>query len=472
MRVVVGLAFSVFMAVTIVGCGDKPPQQQPHPLTPEPIHPALEGAVTALKNASTFGFVERSRDSDHLPLPEFGEVGFKATGNYQSPDRFTKRVLVRELGHLPAIHMRSISIGDERYAGDPATEEWMLFHDDLGLKKIYKESLFRNPVVLFSDVLSEGGPYEYQGIIILDDVSVHHFVSTTRKSKKVTTEGTLRIEIWVSVEDLLPRKMTRHHSWTVIPCEPDQVCPDILVFPGSERIGLQFSFPGDETPIVAPPVKEADTVQSPFGPMALFKNVHVPFSIRYPAAWKRDLYTLGWRLAVFRDYEEPARRRLSITTEFMDEVGFRAGYSSCFEESVEEFQVPWCNTVKHIDSLLTEGALEAEDYTDFSLAVPRKLGGLAFRRSDFEVMSRQRFESRSGSSSETLDIGFDARKWPDTSAGRRLTYVQEMPTDHPECDAESRHCYAVINVNYVDLTGELESLKELADHSFGTIRVP
>ena len=327
-------------------------------------------------------------------------------------------------------------------------------------------------MVLFSDVLSEGGPYEYQGIIILDDVSVHHFVSTTRKSKKATTEGTLRIEIWVSVEDLLPRKMTRHHSWTVIPCEPDQVCPDILVFPGSERIGLQFSFPGDETPIVAPPVKEADTVQSPFGPMALFKNVHVPFSIRYPAAWKRDLYTLGWRLAVFRDYEEPARRRLSITTEFMDEVGFRAGYSSCFEESVEEFQVPWCNTVKHIDSLLTEGALEAEDYTDFSLAVPRELGGLAFRRSDFEVMSRQRFESRSGSSSETLDIGFDARKWPDTSAGRRLTYVQEMPTDHPECDAESRHCYAVINVNYVDLTGELESLKELADHSFGTIRVP
>ena len=117
MRVVVGLAFSVFMAVTIVGCGDKPPQQQPHPLTPEPIHPALEGAVTALKNASTFGFVE---------------VGFEATGNYQSPDRFTKRVLVRELGHLPAIHMRSISIGDERYAVDPATEEWMLFHDDLG----------------------------------------------------------------------------------------------------------------------------------------------------------------------------------------------------------------------------------------------------------------------------------------------------------------------------------------------------
>ena len=85
-----------------------------------------------MKNASTFGFVERSRDSNHLPLPEFGEVGFEATGNYQSPDRFTKRVLVRELGHLPAIHMRSISIGDERYAVDPATEEWMLFHDDLG----------------------------------------------------------------------------------------------------------------------------------------------------------------------------------------------------------------------------------------------------------------------------------------------------------------------------------------------------
>ena len=84
-----------------------------------------------------------------------------------------------------------------------ATGEWMLSHDDLGLGQIYRESLFRNPVDLFSAILAEGEPHEYQGIITLDGVSVHHFVSATRRQAYTRAAGPLHIEIWVGVEDLI-----------------------------------------------------------------------------------------------------------------------------------------------------------------------------------------------------------------------------------------------------------------------------
>ena len=451
--------------VTAAACDDGP-----QPTVTEAVHPALEKAVATLRNTSSFGFVERWSESIGGISLEFGETGFEATGNYQSPDRFTKRALVSEFPVQPAIPARSINVGEERYLIDPATGEWMLFHDDLGLGQIYRESLFRNPVDLFSAILAEGEPHEYQGIITLDGVSVHHFVSATRRQAYTRAAGPLHIEIWVGVEDLLVRKMTRSHSWTEVPCEPDRPCPDIGVIPGSEFNSLQFSFSGDESPIVAPPVSARDTVQSPFGPMALFRNVHVPFSIRYPAAWKRDLQQFVWKLAVFRDQDEPAHRRLSITTEFIDEVGFKAEHGQCFEDSVDEISVTWCNLVKHMDSLLGEGTLRAKDYTDYWLAGSRDLGGWLFSRSDIEVGSRQRFGSGNGSSSETMDIRGVDNTWTDTAAGRRLTYVQRVQKGHPECDVESLHCFAVINVSYVDLTGALKSLQELADHSFSTIR--
>ena len=265
-------------------------------------HPAVEGAVAALKNTSSFEFVERSSESHDIRPPGFAELGFEATGNYQSPDRFTKRALVREFHTQEAVSVRSINVGDENWLTDPATGEWRLFHNDLGLDRVYVESLFVNPVDRLSDVLSEGGLYEHQGVIDVEGVSVHHFVSTTHRSAYTRAAGPLHIEVWVGVEDLLVRKITRSHSWTEIPCEPDQVCPDIGVIPGSQSYSLQFSFPGDETPIVAPPVGAPEAVQSPFGPMALFRNVHVPFSIRYPAAWKRDLQQFVWKLAVFNLY--------------------------------------------------------------------------------------------------------------------------------------------------------------------------
>ena len=430
--IVVGIVFSVLVAVTMAGCGDQPPQQQFSSPSAAPMHPALDGAVAALRNVTSFGFVERwSSNQSDLPI-EFSR-SFEAAGNYESPDRLTKRAFVHQHGFWPGISVRSISIGDARYLTDPATEDWMLFHDDLQLRNIFEDSLFRNPVDFFSDVLSEGGGYENQGVITLNGVSVHHFVSTTARSRGTRTDGTLRIEIWVGVEDSLVRQMTREHSWIPIPCDPDEVCQDILVTSGSENDSSRFSFPGDSTPIVAPPVNGTDTVSSPFGPTALFKNAHAPFSIRYPADWKRTLREFSRMVAMFWDDEEPSGRRLSIETEFLNDIGFRAEHSGCFEESVDEFSVAWCNVVKRMDSLLAKGELGAEDYTDFWFAGPRDLTAWPFRRSDIEVMSRQTFGSGSDWSAEALDIGVNARTGSDTPAVRRLTYVHRMQASHPEC---------------------------------------
>ena len=153
----------------------------PQPTATEAVHPALEKAVATLRNTSSFGFVERWSESIPGISLEFGETGFEATGNYQSPDRFTKRALVSEFPVQPAIPARSINVGEERYLIDPATGEWMLFHDDLGLGQIYRESLFRNPVDLFSAILAEGEPHEYQGIITPPESAVLFCIQARRE---------------------------------------------------------------------------------------------------------------------------------------------------------------------------------------------------------------------------------------------------------------------------------------------------
>lgn len=217
--------------------------------TPEAVHPVLEGAVAALEDTRSFGFIESS-ESESLG----SETTFETTGNYQSPNRFTRHALFREFPTQEAVAVRSINVGDETYLTDPATGEWMLFHNNLGLPHIYEELLFVNPVERFAGVLSEGGPYTHQGVTTLQGVRVHHFVSTTDRYAYTRAAGPLHIEVWIGAEDLLVRRITRSHSWTEVPCDPDLVCPDILVNPGSQSYDLQFSFPGDETPIVTPPI--------------------------------------------------------------------------------------------------------------------------------------------------------------------------------------------------------------------------
>ena len=203
----------------------------------------------------------------------------------------------------------------------------------------------------------------------------------------------------------------------------------------------------------------------------MIEHAHVPFSIRYPSAWQRDFRAFGWRLAVFRDPEEPARRALSIATEFVDEMGFRAEHSRCFDEPVDEAWVPWCNLVKHVDSMLTEGTLKAEHWTDYWLVESGELGGRLHDGAAIEVESRQGFGSGSDSSGETMDIRVVNGPRADTAVGRRLTLVQSVPAGHSECEPDSRRCFAVISVNYMDLSGELKTLVELADRSFGTVQL-
>ena len=199
--------------------------QQPASPTPDAMHPALEGAVAALGDARSFGFVESSAHRTE----EFVDTDFEATGNFQVPDKFTKRALVREFPSEEAVSVRSIAVGDEKYLTGPATCQRLPLSSDLGLGRIYEEALFGNPVEFFSDVLSEGGPYAHQGITSLQGVRVNHFVSTTRRYAYTRAAGPLHIEVWIGAEDLLVRRITRSHSWTEVPCDPDLVCPDILV---------------------------------------------------------------------------------------------------------------------------------------------------------------------------------------------------------------------------------------------------
>ena len=237
--------------------------------TVEPTHPALEEAKAALKHAVSFRFLEHLKLSTHHG-PAFGsaEGGFEAIGNYQSTGNFTKSAGFPDYANRQTIQVHSLSLRHEKYLTDPATGEWVSLHDELSLSYDYKRFLFSSPVERFFSVVREGDPYDYRGIINLDGVRVHHFVSTQLRSNSVRSDGPLHIEIWIGVDDLLVRKVTRSYSWEDNYCNGAEICPEILIIPGSEFYSLQLSFPGDKTPIVAPPQGEAETFEGPFGPMA------------------------------------------------------------------------------------------------------------------------------------------------------------------------------------------------------------
>ena len=436
--------------------------------TPEPEHPALEGAVEALQAASSFGFVEHLKSSiHHGPALKSAEGGFEAIGNFQSPDNFAKRASLPDYANRQAIQVDSISLGGEEYLSDPATGEWMPLHDELRLSYDYERFLYSSPVDRFFSVVHEGDPYNYQGIINLDGVRVHHFVSTQLRRHSVRSDGPLHIEIWIGVDDLLVRKMTRSYSWEDNYCNGAEICPDILIIPGSEFYSLQLSFPGEETPIVAPPQGEAETVEGPFGPMVLFEHLHVPFSIQYPSGWRRDLQVFNWKLAVFWDRDNRGRG-LSIETEFVDEISFGAWLSECSTDYDESWQ-PWCKPGRPMLSILEEGALTAENWTDYLMAASRRIGGLGNFAFSVKEGSRRGYGDWGDSSGETMDIGLGHQTRVKDVIGRRLTIVQEMQAGHSECEPESRHCFAVIHVNYWDLNGPSATLLGLADHSFSTV---
>ncbi len=430
----------LLMAASLPGCTQQPPN--------------VMGSVEALRDIHSFDFVEKG---SHSTVPYRYFLG--TTGTFQSPNRFSKRVSYR--AYAPAYApewppewpeeisvIRSISIGNKRYLTDPVSEDWIPYHKGLEERGFMLIPLFTNPVDTLQETLSQAGRFEFMGVDTLDGVSVRYLTWGTEFVKYPGRAVTRRVDIFIGVEDSLVRKLVVDERWRKAPRSE----LDILIPPGSARYGIEFSFPGDETPIVGPPV-DRDIVSTAAGPMALFKNSHVPFSIRYPAAWKPyvplsyDFFT--WQEAVFRDDESPGQ--LQIRTRFVDDIWFRKEHRACFNDDRDESGDSLCAVAQRIDSRLAVETFEAGDYNDLLLA--------EYWYRERPRPSRQRLGGGSGWSEEILEWAHE----------RKLTHVHETATPRPECAPQALRCYAVIEVAYVTSAEDLQTTWAMADYSFSTL---
>ena len=359
--------------------------------------------------------------------------------------------------------IRSISIGSARYLTDPVSEDWIFYHEGLEERGAFMLTpIFANPVDTLQATLSQAGRFEPKGMETLDGVSVRHLTWRAKFEEYPRRAMTREVDVFIGEKDSLVRKLFIHDSWRQAPCGSG-ACPDILVVPGSSTYTLEFSFPGDEAPIVAPPV-DRDIVSSAVGPMALFKNLHVPFSIRYPAEWKPQVpfffNFFTWQEVVFQDDESPNPfdGHAQIRTRFIGDVGVKERYYACFT-AVSHESGDSCTVAKRVHSRLAAGTFQAADYNDLLLAD----GPIS------ERPSRLGLGGGSGWSAEVLEWTSRIDQGEtDYLHTRQLTHVHETPAERPECAAEGALCYAVIEVRYT-WTDDSRPTRAMADYSFSTL---
>ena len=438
------------------------------------MHPVLEAAVEAMKNVDSFHFEESWEET----FVENRGTTFRGSGDFQAPNRMYKRGFFpeRSFGSIPGNQgneVQSISIGNSYYLTDPVSGEWIVFDDALRSSSPQQplDALFESPIDFFEDALAEGGSFEYEGITTLDGVQVHKFVSTTRKSAYAgRASRATRVGIWVRVADSLVMQVTRGSSVAEGKrCGPNEVCTGIRIVPGGSSQRIEFSYSGKGETVQAPQL-DADTISSSFGPMALFKNIHVPFSIQYPDSWVRKRFSLDPLRVLLWDGERNGGELL-IKTDFTDEVSFKAQNGWCFDGTATDSMIGLCSVVKRVAPTLAQGELTAEEYTDYWIARGEGLREWSLLGRDLESLSRQEFRTESSLETEVVSAGVTSAMGSDVYAIQRLTYVHKLPTGHPGCSGEAAHCYVVINVNYKATVEDFESLREMIEHSFGTLRV-
>ena len=262
---IVGVS-ALLLCLSLAGCS-----QPPH----------LEEAIEAMRNAESFDFVE-----DWSILGSGGSFS-RTTGTYQSPDKVsTQTSYGRAWTHQPSTfpqivsppyvpsansppyptpshyghpgtpmreettRSQSISIGSEGYVMDPAPGDWTKYQPGTVFGGPW---IFANPVGTLIKEISDSPRYKNKGEMILDGVHVRHLTWRTH-TVGPPKESFRQVDVFIGTGDSLVRRLVVSESWIPVPCEEDVPCLLIAVYPGSTESILEFTFPGHQTPILAPAV--------------------------------------------------------------------------------------------------------------------------------------------------------------------------------------------------------------------------
>ena len=210
------------------------------------MHPVLSAALKAMRAVDSFHFVESFSNNSGVCGALSGidyEVMFEAIGEYQSPDRLRRRVIIHGVSYPTESDIQAINIGDARYLTDPDTGEWGRPADSP-----CAPDLFANPIELFEGVAAFLGPGAYQGVIRSDGIEGHRFWYRT-------PDHAFEAKVLVSVDRPLVKELSTESRWGERRCRPGQKCPAILIIPGWERRMVQFSYPDEGVTIEAPQIR-------------------------------------------------------------------------------------------------------------------------------------------------------------------------------------------------------------------------
>ena len=230
-------------------------------------HPAVVEALEAMRNVRSFSFSEHGA-SRIVPISTHKYV-VGTTGTFQSPDRLSKRIDMQRGVSEEPIAVELLREGDAQFFWEPVTQDWFPYYEDRRADdNETMDIFFVSPADTLHRVLAQSGRFRaHRGEDIMDGVRTRRLSWRTDLGR--TIERT--INVFIGTEDSLVRKLVIRDSWTKTegPC-PTWSCSDNLIHdPGSSEYTLEFSFPGDEAPIITPP-RERDIVSSPVGPMALW----------------------------------------------------------------------------------------------------------------------------------------------------------------------------------------------------------
>ena len=432
------------------------PSSTPSP-TNEDAPSILQAAMEAMKEVDSFHF-EASADYQGEGV---GDISVLFNGEFESPDRMHKRAVFRHsTPQLDPYHVEAIGIGDASYLTDPATGKWMPAKGHHGSEALEwtLNVLQRQPTAFLESVAASLGPEATANITTVDGIDVYHIVSgksEVRRGRRITTT---HVEVRVGVEDSLVREFRKDVHVHQAPCPSGsgdatpEPCEAIEILPSSESTSLRFTNFGKEVRILAPSVEEVEPIEGPLGPMALYESVLVPFSVQYPADWKRRLITLDPTTVHFQP-DGSTNATLLIWTLFFDEVSLQERHGQCFGDVVHQRWASICKSVEGFISALAAGEATAGRYIDdWESQLTQRWPLPRAPINALELVSRRTTAINGGASGDIQEYQFGPTKAPRSDVLHRLTHLYKLPGPHPRCHREAQACHVVVHVGYTGTT--------------------
>lgn len=191
------LALSAFV---LLGCGGGGGERDVPDLSAEEV---LRRAAERFVDVSSFHF-RLSHENGTTQLPLNLELR-TAEGDVQVPDRLAAEIEARAVA--TNVRVRAVGIGDRTWITNPFTRQWQELPGDASIRSAADPGGLINAVVEAIRDAQVAGRERVDGVLTYKVTGRSDSAAFRRAIGSARSGFTVQVEVWIGVEDFLPRKV-------------------------------------------------------------------------------------------------------------------------------------------------------------------------------------------------------------------------------------------------------------------------